>query len=341
MILSRGKCFSLFLHRPFQESLLHLPFDSHEWQREELHSIKEPKHKLYENQIKHTPNWPLPVLVHNRWSSEYCLNDEMVDLIADFATKSNDMEIEPFRFGARWVICDFTRRCKTLTIKSYNKIMLSVENCFCLLKMSGYEGSSYVSEQNPTMQQWLGTLCMAVASSLSRANLSVGPSSGGFVLEPSLMEGSQPPSVTGTICHQRTSYRFSGDRAMEKINCHSGSSTPRQFTCHLFSLLVLGKIISYLIWVSYKWNLFCHHLLNLVPIILSSKVEFQASPVLQQIAKRELGGYRSTEDCYFSSGIWIWEAGILLELRYETVTNALTICYGWTLPPSKIYMLKS
>ena len=66
------------------------------------------------------PNWPLPVLVHNRWSSEYCLNDEMVDLIADLATKSNDMEIEPFRFGARWVICEFTRRCKTLTIKSYS-----------------------------------------------------------------------------------------------------------------------------------------------------------------------------------------------------------------------------
>lgn len=68
----------------------------------------------------------------------------MVDLITDLATKSNDLEIEPFRFGARWVICDFTRRCKTLTIKHY-KTVLSAENGFCLLKMNGDEDGSCLS----------------------------------------------------------------------------------------------------------------------------------------------------------------------------------------------------
>lgn len=77
----------------------------------------------------------------------------MVDLITDLATKSNDLEIEPFRFGARWVICDFTRRCKTLTIKSCNKTVLSAENGFCFLKMNGDEDSSCLSEQSPTTDQ--------------------------------------------------------------------------------------------------------------------------------------------------------------------------------------------
>lgn len=92
-----------------------------------------------------SPNWSLPCLVYNSCSSEYCWSDEMVDLITDLATKSNDLEIEPFRFGARWVICDFTRRCKTLTIKSCNKTVLSDENGFCLLKMNGNEDSSCLS----------------------------------------------------------------------------------------------------------------------------------------------------------------------------------------------------
>lgn len=73
--------------------------------REKLYSMKEPKHKLYKNQSQtHPQNWSLVVPVIQRCSSEYCLSDEMVDLIADLATKSNDLEIEPFRFGARWVV---------------------------------------------------------------------------------------------------------------------------------------------------------------------------------------------------------------------------------------------
>lgn len=80
----------------------------------------------------------------------------MVDLITDLATKSNDLEIEPFRFGARWVICDFTRRCKTFTLKSCNETVLSDECGFYLLKMNGNEDSSVFFNRAQQLNSDLG-----------------------------------------------------------------------------------------------------------------------------------------------------------------------------------------
>lgn len=54
----------------------------------------------------------------------------MVKLIADLATKSNEIEIEPLRSGARWFICDIARRYKTLAEESYSKTVLSAKNCY-------------------------------------------------------------------------------------------------------------------------------------------------------------------------------------------------------------------
>jgi len=67
----------------------------------------------------------------------------MVELITDLATKSNEMEIGPFKFGASWVICT-SRRYNNLTTESSSKTVLSTRNCFWNLKMDGSEESSYL-----------------------------------------------------------------------------------------------------------------------------------------------------------------------------------------------------
>ena len=64
----------------------------------------------------------------------------MVKLIADIATKNNEIEIQPFRFGSRQVISDIIRR--------YNKGVLSTNNCFCNLNMAGSEKFFFLTEPN-------------------------------------------------------------------------------------------------------------------------------------------------------------------------------------------------
>lgn len=76
----------------------------------------------------------------------------MVELITDLATKSNEMEIGPFKFGARWVICDTSGRCNTLTTESSSKTVLGTGNCFYNVKMDGSQESSCLFLQNPTTE---------------------------------------------------------------------------------------------------------------------------------------------------------------------------------------------
>lgn len=72
------------------------------------------------------------------------MNDEVVELITHLATKSNEMEIGPFKFGAGWVIRDTSRKYSMLTTESSGKTMLSARNGFFNFKMDGNKESSYL-----------------------------------------------------------------------------------------------------------------------------------------------------------------------------------------------------
>lgn len=143
--------------------------------------------------------------------------------------------------------------------------------------------------KNPTIEERPGFSVQQLLSSPSMAILPARPGSRGFVLDPALMEGSRPPSVTGNhLSPENILLSFRG-QSHRKINCYSGSSTSGRLPSPL-SVLVLGKLIGYIYTGPLVSGIyFACHLLNLVHPVLSREPQLGAS---NEVTKRDLSGYR-------------------------------------------------
>lgn len=156
------------------------------------------------------------------------------------------MEIKPFRFGARWVICDITREYKTFTVKSYSKTVRSAKNCFCNLKMMEVKKVLIFFNRTQQLSSDLGfTLWQLLPAHPGLACL-LDAGQGAFVLEPALMEDSWPPSVTGHHLSPENILPFFSGQSQREDTLLKWEFNSKEGTLPFLSILVLGNLISYL-----------------------------------------------------------------------------------------------